>query len=76
MYSTLISAGNPFAEMNGGVDGIINTHLSGGKCAFIMYTDINIMEQNSIPLTSMPSLCSGAGGMKIHQACYQNERSL
>lgn len=28
-YSTLISAGNSFAEMNGGVDGIINTHLSG-----------------------------------------------
>jgi O-acetyl-ADP-ribose deacetylase (regulator of RNase III) len=29
MYDTLISAGNSFAEMNGGVDGIINTHLSG-----------------------------------------------
>jgi O-acetyl-ADP-ribose deacetylase (regulator of RNase III) len=28
-YSTIISAGNSFAEMNGGVDGIINTHLSG-----------------------------------------------
>ncbi len=28
MYDTLISAGNSFAEMNGGVDGIINTHLS------------------------------------------------
>jgi O-acetyl-ADP-ribose deacetylase (regulator of RNase III) len=29
MYNTIISAGNSFAEMNGGVDGIINTHLSG-----------------------------------------------
>jgi O-acetyl-ADP-ribose deacetylase (regulator of RNase III) len=29
IYDTLISAGNSFAEMNGGVDGIINTHLSG-----------------------------------------------
>jgi O-acetyl-ADP-ribose deacetylase (regulator of RNase III) len=29
MYDVLISAGNSFAEMNGGVDGIINTHLSG-----------------------------------------------
>jgi hypothetical protein len=28
-YNVLISAGNSFAEMNGGVDGIINTHLSG-----------------------------------------------
>lgn len=28
-YGTIISAGNSFAEMNGGVDGIINTHLSG-----------------------------------------------
>jgi len=27
-YPILISAGNSFAEMNGGVDGIINTHLS------------------------------------------------
>ena len=27
-YSTIISAGNSFGEMNGGVDGIINTHLS------------------------------------------------
>jgi O-acetyl-ADP-ribose deacetylase (regulator of RNase III) len=29
IYNVLISAGNSFAEMNGGVDGIINTHLSG-----------------------------------------------
>jgi O-acetyl-ADP-ribose deacetylase (regulator of RNase III) len=28
-YPALISAGNSFAEMNGGVDGIINSHLSG-----------------------------------------------
>jgi O-acetyl-ADP-ribose deacetylase (regulator of RNase III) len=27
-YSTLISAGNSFGQMNGGVDGIINMHLS------------------------------------------------
>jgi O-acetyl-ADP-ribose deacetylase (regulator of RNase III) len=27
-YDTIIAAGNSFAEMNGGVDGIINTHLS------------------------------------------------
>lgn len=28
-HAALISAGNSFAEMNGGVDGIINSHLSG-----------------------------------------------
>ncbi len=27
-YQTIISAGNSFAEMNGGVDGTINSHLS------------------------------------------------
>lgn len=27
-HDTIVSAGNSFAEMNGGVDGIINTHLS------------------------------------------------
>jgi O-acetyl-ADP-ribose deacetylase (regulator of RNase III) len=38
-YDTLISAGNSFAEMNGGVDGIINTHLSG-------YTPNSYIQQN------------------------------
>jgi O-acetyl-ADP-ribose deacetylase (regulator of RNase III) len=28
-YPVLISPGNSFGEMNGGVDGLINTHLSG-----------------------------------------------
>ena len=28
-YQTIISAGNTFGEMNGGVDGMINAHLSG-----------------------------------------------
>ena len=27
-YSTIVSAGNSFAEMNGGCDGVINSHLS------------------------------------------------
>ena len=27
-YNTIVSAGNSFAEMNGGVDGMINSHLS------------------------------------------------
>ena len=39
MYNVLISAGNSFAEMNGGVDGIINTHLSG-------YTPHMYIQQN------------------------------
>lgn len=40
MYDTLISAGNSFAEMNGGVDGIINTHLSGYTPTMYIQQDV------------------------------------
>lgn len=34
-HTALVSAGNSFAEMNGGVDGIINTHLSSCSAAYV-----------------------------------------
>jgi O-acetyl-ADP-ribose deacetylase (regulator of RNase III) len=38
-HAAVVAAGNSFAEMNGGVDGIINTHLSsrvsGGEPAYV-----------------------------------------
>lgn len=40
IYSTLISAGNSFAEMNGGVDGLINTHLSGYTPTMYIQQDV------------------------------------
>ena len=47
IYPILISAGNSFAEMNGGVDGIINTHLSGYTPTMYIQQDVkNYINKN------------------------------